>query len=170
MPSYSTEPLVSMQPETEDLTEDNPCELHIPFDYKGMTMKVASGMALPGRTLHNQDIPPGYVRASVSEIVAGYKDNEIECPIPEAGIETLQDSLGSFIIWKCHEVVHSPRVSPPLLFGHGSFHASQSANIGGQPSPMSAVDSGNKPQCHTKADSTHSPIIYSDNEPLPSSV
>ncbi|GJN37101.1 hypothetical protein PR202_gb26025 [Eleusine coracana subsp. coracana] len=151
----------------DDITEDTPCELHVPFGYKGKTMKVALGTSFPGETLHNRDIPPGYVRVTVSEIVPGYEDNEIECPIPEAGIETLQDALGSFIIWKHREVVLSPRVSPPPLSGHGSFHTSQPANTGGQPSPMSAAASGNKPQSpHAEADSTHSPIIYSDKEPL----
>ncbi|KAK3143083.1 hypothetical protein QOZ80_4BG0358010 [Eleusine coracana subsp. coracana] len=134
---------------------------------RGKTMKVALGTAFPGEMLHNRDIPPGYVRVTVSEIVPGYEDNEIECLIPEAGIETLQDALGSFIIWKRREVVLSPRVSPPPLSGHGSFHTSQPANTGGQPSPMSVAASGNKPQSlHAEAHSTHSPVIYSDNEPL----
>ncbi|GJN31459.1 hypothetical protein PR202_gb19859 [Eleusine coracana subsp. coracana] len=159
------------QSETDDITEDTPSELHVPFGYKGKTMKVALGTAFLGETLHNRDIPPGYVRVIVSKIVPGYEDNKIECPISEAGIETRQDALGSFIIWKHREVVLSPRVSPPPLSGHGSFHASQPANTGGQSSPMSAAASGNKPQSpHAEADSTHSPIIYSDNEPFPQSV
>ncbi|KAK3129524.1 hypothetical protein QOZ80_6BG0481030 [Eleusine coracana subsp. coracana] len=52
-----------------------------------------------------------------------------------------------------------------------SFHASQPANTGGQPSPMSTAASGNKPQSpHAEANSTNSPIIYSDNETVPQSV
>ncbi|GJN09647.1 hypothetical protein PR202_ga27672 [Eleusine coracana subsp. coracana] len=85
-PSVSTQPFVSgqrlvpMQSETENITEDTPCELHVPFGYKGMTMKVASDTAFPGEMLHNRDIPPGYVRVTMSEIVPDNEDNEIECP------------------------------------------------------------------------------------------
>ncbi|KAK3139718.1 hypothetical protein QOZ80_5AG0388570 [Eleusine coracana subsp. coracana] len=84
-PSVSGQPSVSMQSETEDNTEDTHCELHVPFGYKGKMIKVASSMAFPGERLHNRDIPPGYVCVIVLEIVPGYEDNEIECPIPEAG-------------------------------------------------------------------------------------
>ncbi|GJN10049.1 hypothetical protein PR202_ga28108 [Eleusine coracana subsp. coracana] len=147
-PSISTQPSVSGQPsvprqsKTENITEDTSCELHVPFCYKGKTMKVASDTAFSGEMLHNRDIPPGYVRVTVSETIPGYKDNEIKCPIPEAGIETLQDVLGSLIIWKRRDVVLSPRVSPLRLSGHGSFHASQPINTGGQPSRMSVAASG----------------------------
>ncbi|GJN03498.1 hypothetical protein PR202_ga20951 [Eleusine coracana subsp. coracana] len=65
-PSVSGQPSISMQPsEMEDLTKEMSCELDVPFGYKGKTMKVASDMALPGRTLRNLDIPPGYMRVSV---------------------------------------------------------------------------------------------------------
>ena len=57
-PSDSTQPSVSTQSETEDITEDTPCELHVPFGYKGKTTKLASDMAFLGHTLHNRDIPP----------------------------------------------------------------------------------------------------------------
>ncbi|GJM93953.1 hypothetical protein PR202_ga10554 [Eleusine coracana subsp. coracana] len=142
-PSVSTQPFISGQPsvpmqsETENITKDTPCELHVPFGYMGKMMKVASGMAFPGEMLHNRDILPGYMRVTVSEIIPGYEDNKIECPIPEAGIETLQDALSFFIIWKRRDVVLSPRVSPPPLSRHESFHASQPINTSGQPSPMS---------------------------------
>ncbi|GJN10010.1 hypothetical protein PR202_ga28069 [Eleusine coracana subsp. coracana] len=166
-PSVSGQPLVSMQSETEDITEDTPCELHVSFGYKEKMMKVASDMAFLGEMLHNKDIPLDYVHVTMSEIVPGYEDNEIKRPIPEAGIETLQDVLRSFIIWKHRDVVLSKRVSPPPLSGHESYHASQLLPAGGQSSPMSAAASGNKPQFpHVEADSTHSPIIYSENEPL----
>ncbi|KAK3155200.1 hypothetical protein QOZ80_2BG0200150 [Eleusine coracana subsp. coracana] len=46
-------------------------------------LQAAVDAFIRGKTLHNRDIPPGYVRVTVSEIVPGYKDNEIECPIPE---------------------------------------------------------------------------------------
>ncbi|KAK3123318.1 hypothetical protein QOZ80_8AG0628540 [Eleusine coracana subsp. coracana] len=83
-PSISGQPSVPMQSKTDNITEDTPCELHVPLGYKGKTMKVASGTTFLGEMLHNRDIPPGYVRVTVSEIVPGYEDNEIECPIPEA--------------------------------------------------------------------------------------
>ncbi|KAK3127145.1 hypothetical protein QOZ80_7AG0568910 [Eleusine coracana subsp. coracana] len=86
-PSVSGQPSVLMESETENITKDTPCELHVPFGYKGKTMKVASGTAFPGEMLHNRDIPPGYVCVTVSEIVPGYEDNEIEYPIPEAGFD-----------------------------------------------------------------------------------
>ncbi|KAK3119947.1 hypothetical protein QOZ80_9AG0678430 [Eleusine coracana subsp. coracana] len=82
-PSVSGQPSVPMQSETENITEDTPCELHVPFRYKRKTMKVASGTVFPGEKLHNRDIPLGYVRVTVLEIVPSYEDNEIECSIPE---------------------------------------------------------------------------------------
>ncbi|TVU00803.1 hypothetical protein EJB05_53757, partial [Eragrostis curvula] len=73
------------------------------------------------------------------EIVEGYEDNEIEIPIPDEGIETLKDSLGTFIMWKRREVVLLTRTSPPPVSGHGSHHASQLSARPGQLSPTSAI-------------------------------
>ncbi|TVU06288.1 hypothetical protein EJB05_49493, partial [Eragrostis curvula] len=88
-----------------------------------------------------EKIPPGFIRVSVDEIVEGYEDNEIEIPIPEEGIETLKDTLGTFIMWKRREVVLLTRTSPAPLSGHGSHHASQPSRADGQPSPTSAAAS-----------------------------
>ncbi|KAG2562037.1 hypothetical protein PVAP13_8KG344000 [Panicum virgatum] len=103
-------PSASTPLEPEPIKEDTPCELHLPFGYKGKTKKVATGTALPGRWLHHKDIPPDYVQVSVATVVAGHEDDEIEHPIPEVGIETLEQarapsSCGNNVMWSsAHQV------------------------------------------------------------------
>ena len=86
--SMSRDTSTSTQSETDAITEETPCELHVPFGYKGKTIMVATGRAILGQTLHNRDIPPEYVIITVVDILPVHEDDEIECPIPEAGIET----------------------------------------------------------------------------------
>ncbi|TVT99911.1 hypothetical protein EJB05_54690, partial [Eragrostis curvula] len=139
----------------EPITEPLPCELHVPFGYKkGKTLKIATGMALPREVVHTRQIPTGFIRVSIDEIVEGYEDNEIEIPIPKEGIETLKDSLGTFIMWKRREVILITRTSPPPVSGHGSHHASQPSRADGerpgQSSPTSAAASASNARSAAK--------------------
>ncbi|KAK3162105.1 hypothetical protein QOZ80_1BG0085540 [Eleusine coracana subsp. coracana] len=80
-PSVSGQPSVSMQSKTDDITEYAPCELHVPFGYKGKTMKVALGTAFPRETLHNRDIP---------QIVQPWETIQVEPPsIAVAAVQVL---------------------------------------------------------------------------------
>lgn len=159
-PSQPMEQTPYAQPveqEWKDITKQTPCELHVPFGYKRKTLKVAIGMALPRHKIHTRDIPSEYMRVSVFEIVPRYEDNEIEVLIPEARIEILQDVVGSFIMWKQHDVTlisSTPRSSLPPLSGHESFHTSQpfpgDGNKDAEPSPSTDA-LGTKVTCLPKA-------------------
>ena len=46
--SMSRDTSTSTQAETDAITEETPCELHVPFGYKGKTIMVATGRAIPG--------------------------------------------------------------------------------------------------------------------------
>ena len=155
--------------EPEEIKEPTPCELHLPFGYKGKTKKVATGTAMPGRRIHNRDVPPGYVVVSVAEVATGHEDDEIEHPIPEAGIETLQQARGSFIMWKRSDVILSTSaVSPTPKSGHGSFHASQpSTDKPGQPSPnISGAASGTRNEIEDAVYSPPCVEVQMEEEPL----
>ena len=57
-------------------------------------------------------------------MVEGYEKVELDEPIPDGGIEILQDAIGTFIAWNRRDIVlltSTPRASP--LSGQGLFHA-----------------------------------------------
>ena len=151
-----------------DITEQTPCELYMVFSRNAKRRKVATGMALPGRELHNKMIPEDYVRVSVTEMVKGYEKVDLEAAIPEAGIEVLEDAVGTFVMWNRRDVVlltSTPRASP--VSAQGSFQASQpsplSTNV---PTPICEVDKALPPPREVNSPPTP-PFNVDTTLPLP---
>nr|AAK91330.1 Putative hydroxyproline-rich glycoprotein [Oryza sativa Japonica Group]AAP53159.1 transposon protein, putative, CACTA, En/Spm sub-class [Oryza sativa Japonica Group] len=83
----------------DEITQRTPCELHIPF--KNLSIKVASGMAIPtdpSGTYHCRPIPAGYSRVEVELVEAAYEDLELD--YPGGDVETyLRDTSHAIILW-----------------------------------------------------------------------
>ena len=81
------------------------CELHIKM--RNLSIKVAVGFALeniPGATLHGGQIPAGYARVGVDEIMNGFEDLELDFPGAE-GETTLGEVLRGIILWRKEHIV-----------------------------------------------------------------
>jgi hypothetical protein len=85
---------------------------------KNISMKVAVGYALsyePGVSWHGREIPVGYARVRVDEIVSGYESLELDIP----GLEderTLEEIKGGIILWNKKDIKFAgsaPRPPPP---------------------------------------------------------
>jgi hypothetical protein len=81
-------------------------------------MKVAVGQALPcppDARWHGNEIPPGYAKVTVDEIVTGFQELELDIP----GLEderTLGEVLGGVIVWDKNYIelpCSAPRITPP---------------------------------------------------------
>jgi hypothetical protein len=69
---------------------------------KNISMKVAVGQALPcppDARWHGREIPAGYAKVGVDEIVMGFHDMELDIPGPEDE-RTLGEVLGGVNIMK----------------------------------------------------------------------
>jgi hypothetical protein len=81
-------------------------------------MKVAVGQALPcppNARWHGLEIPAGYAKVGVDEIVMGFHDMELEIPGPEDE-RTLGEVLGGVILWDKNYIKlpgSAPRTTPP---------------------------------------------------------
>ncbi|KAK1645326.1 hypothetical protein QYE76_063131 [Lolium multiflorum] len=78
----------------DDIKEMKACHLYYPIG--NMSMKVATGSALPGALHHNNPIPDGYARVTVEEIVQGFEDLDIDIATPEGRQDLEMSSASSF--------------------------------------------------------------------------
>nr|ABA97269.1 transposon protein, putative, CACTA, En/Spm sub-class [Oryza sativa Japonica Group] len=84
----------------DEITQRTPCELHIPF--KNLSIKVASGMAIPtdpSGTYHCRSIPAGYSRVEVELVEAAYEDLELDYPGGD-GETHLRETNHAIILWR----------------------------------------------------------------------
>ena len=110
----------------DDITRPVACTLVIRYGINNQrTKKVATGLAIPGRKFHGNDIPDDYCKVEVTTVVQGYEDDMLDIPGPE-GIEKLGQAIKNFILW--------PRRDVELLDWSNSSQASQA-----QPSPPSQI-------------------------------
>nr|AAX95180.1 transposon protein, putative, CACTA, En/Spm sub-class [Oryza sativa Japonica Group] len=84
----------------DDITQRTPCELHIP--YKNLSIKVASGMAIPtdpSGTYHCRPIPAGYSKVEVELVEGTYEDLELDYRRGD-GETHLRDTSHAIILWR----------------------------------------------------------------------
>jgi hypothetical protein len=102
----------------DDIREKTSCELHV--GVRNLSLKAADGYALTceSTTLwHCNEIPDGYGRVGVDQLVPGYESLELD--IPGANDErTLGDIVGGIILWRKKYIVFPgwaprPPSSPP---------------------------------------------------------
>jgi hypothetical protein len=99
------------------IKESISCELHQRM--KNISMKVAIGQALPcppDARWHGREIPAGYAKVVVDEIVTEFHDMELDIAGPEDE-RTLGEILGGVILWDKNYIKLSgsvPRTTPPL--------------------------------------------------------
>jgi hypothetical protein len=96
----------------DEIKDKTRCELH--QSMKNIFMKVAVGYALscePGVTWHSRQIPDGYARVGVDEIVPGYESLELDIGGPKDEA-TLGEVLGGVILWNKKDI-NFPGLAPP---------------------------------------------------------
>nr|AAP04194.1 hypothetical protein [Oryza sativa Japonica Group]ABF96388.1 transposon protein, putative, CACTA, En/Spm sub-class [Oryza sativa Japonica Group] len=89
----------------DDITQRTPCELHIPF--KNLSIKVASGMAIPtdpSGTYHCRPIPAGYSKVEVELVEGVYEDLELDYPGGD-GETHLRDTSHAIILWRRRYII-----------------------------------------------------------------
>ncbi|BAD81352.1 hydroxyproline-rich glycoprotein-like [Oryza sativa Japonica Group] len=105
----------------DDITQRTPCELHIPF--KNLSIKVASGMAIPtdpSGTYHCRPILAGYSKVEVELVKGAYEDLELDYPGGD-GETHLRDTSHAIILWRKRYIILPGRQaasrapSPPAL-------------------------------------------------------
>nr|AAX92859.1 transposon protein, putative, CACTA, En/Spm sub-class [Oryza sativa Japonica Group]ABA92604.1 transposon protein, putative, CACTA, En/Spm sub-class [Oryza sativa Japonica Group] len=89
----------------DEITQRTPCELHIPF--KNLSIKVASGMAIPtdpSGTYHYRPIPVRYSKVEVELVEAAYEDFELDYPGGD-GETHLRDTSHAIILWRKQYII-----------------------------------------------------------------
>ena len=88
----------------DDIANPTPCSIVIRYSINNhRTREVATGLVIPGRKYHGDDIPEDYCRVEVSAMVQGYEDELLDIPGPE-GIEKLGYPINNFILWPRRDV------------------------------------------------------------------
>jgi hypothetical protein len=98
----------------DDITRPVTCTLVIRYGINNnRTKKVGTGIAIPGRKFHGNDIPDDFCRVEVTMVVQGSEDDMLVIPGLE-GIETLGQAFKNFILWPQRDVelVDPPTPSP----------------------------------------------------------
>src|SRR3954462_1415828 len=86
------------------IKEQIPCELHKKL--KNVSVKVAVGSALPFQPearWNGREIPTGYAKVGVDQIVKEWESMELDIPGPEGEI-TLGEVLGGIILWEKNNI------------------------------------------------------------------
>ena len=83
----------------DTIDRPTPCALHIPYNRKGKTVKVASETAYPGCTMHSNVLLDNYARVEVLSVSPNHLDYEVEIPSPD-GETVLGNLVGYFIAWQ----------------------------------------------------------------------
>ena len=100
----------------DGIKEQTPCELHDVM--KNISVKVAVGFAfVPSAkaTWHGGEIPAGYARVGVDQIIPEFQSMELDIPGPE-GQPTLGECLGEVILWNKKNIKFpgsAPIMPPP---------------------------------------------------------
>jgi hypothetical protein len=146
---------------------------------KNISMKVAVGQALPcppDARWHGREIPAGYAKVRVDEIITGFHDMELDIPGPKDE-RTLGEVVGGVILWDTNYIKlpgSAPRTTPPLShrrsptppspprspphdYGHHSASPSRSPLPDlGQPSSLSAAKETKRKRANKNAPSMSS--------------
>jgi hypothetical protein len=143
----------------DGIKESTSCELHQRM--KNISMKVAVGQALPSGPdvrWHGCEIPAGYAKVGVDEIMPEFHDMELDIAGPKDE-RTLGEVLGGVILWDKNYIKlpgSAPRttpppshrrsptppspLSPPHDYGHHNTSPSRSPPPDlGRPSPLPAA-------------------------------
>jgi hypothetical protein len=144
----------------DGVKESISCELYQRME--NISMKVAVRQALPcppDARWHGREIPVGYAKVGVDEIVMGFHDMELDIAGPEDE-RTLREVLGGVILWDKNYIKlpgsaprttpppsclrsptpPSPLRSPPHDYGHHNTSPSRSPPPDlGRPSPLPAA-------------------------------
>ena len=83
----------------DTIDRPTPCALHIPYNRKEKTVKVASGTAYLGRTMHSNVLPDDYARVEVLSVSPNHLDYEVEIPAPD-GETVFGNLVVYFIAWQ----------------------------------------------------------------------
>jgi hypothetical protein len=101
----------------DGIKESTSCKLHQRM--KNIPIKVDIGQALPSGPdvrWHGHEIPAGYAKVGVDEIVPGFHDMELDIAGPEDE-RTLREVLGGVNLWDKNYIKlpgSAPRTTPPL--------------------------------------------------------
>jgi hypothetical protein len=120
----------------DDITEPTSCELHIAM--RNITLKVAVGLAVvikPGELYHCGEIPDGYARVGVDEIMPGFDTLDLEFPGGDEE-KTLADVKHGFALWpKKYIVFPEPLPRPPNPRSMSQPHQQSPLRIERDPRP-----------------------------------
>jgi hypothetical protein len=100
----------------DGIKESISCELHQRM--KNISIKVAVGQALhcpPDARWHGHEIPAGYAKVRVDEMVMGFHDMELDIPGPDDE-RTLGEVVGGVILWDKNYIKlpgSAPMTTPP---------------------------------------------------------
>ena len=83
----------------DTIDRPTPCALHIPYNRKGKTVKVASRTAYPGHTMHSNVLSDDYARVEVLSVSLNHLDYEVEIHSPD-GETVLGNLVGYFMAWQ----------------------------------------------------------------------
>jgi hypothetical protein len=96
----------------DNIIEDTPCWLHVPFGMKGKIIKVAEGIAMVGLIFHNAPIASYCAKVQVLRVIDDqYLDTKLDYPNEDEAIEKLQDVVNNFILWNKRDIFLKEKVA-----------------------------------------------------------